>query len=154
MKRAEIARQRFEQGFSCSQAVFSALAERWNVDPELALRVAAGFGGGLARSAQTCGCVSGAIMALGMAQSTVAPGENRAAKEATYEAGQRFLRTFTGRNGSTLCADLLGCNISTPAGLTEAREQGLFRARCGRLVEDAVEIVEEMLDGAEQVPHR
>lgn len=68
MEPTDIAEERFREGYSCSQSVFSALAERWKIEPGVSLRIAAGFGGGLARSARTCGCVTGAIMAIGLAQ--------------------------------------------------------------------------------------
>jgi len=145
MKIEDIAEARFREGYSCSQSVFSALAERWQVDPTVSLRIAAGFGGGLARSAQTCGCVTAAIMAIGLAQRGISPEENHSEKEKTYEACRRFMRTFEGRNGSTLCLDLLGCNISTADGLAEARQKALFQSRCTKLVRDAVEIVQGTL---------
>lgn len=129
------------------QSVFSALAQRWNIDPEVSLRVAAGFGGGIARSARTCGCVAGAIMAIGLAQGGISSEVIRSEKEKTYEACQRFMHAFEKRNGSTLCAELLGCDISTPEGLAKARQQGLFPTRCTGLVRDAVEIVQDMLAG-------
>lgn len=144
----DIAEARFRDGYSCSQSVFSALAERWNIDPAVSLRIAAGFGGGLARSARTCGCVTGAIMAVGLAQRGIGPEENRSEREKTYEASRRFMRAFEERNGSTLCPELLGCNISTPEGLAEARQKGLFQSRCTKLVRDAVEILQGMLAGA------
>ncbi len=147
MELAEIAEARFGQGYSCSQSVFSALAERWNIAPEVSLRIAAGFGGGLARSAGTCGCVTGACMAIGLAQPDVSPELNRSEKEKTYETCQRFLRTFEERNGCTQCLELLGCNIGTPEGLATAREQRLFQLRCRKLIRDAVEIVQSMLGG-------
>jgi len=143
-----IAEARVRERYSCSQSVFSALAERWNVDPTVSLRIAAGFGGGLARSARTCGCVTGAIMAIGLAQCGISPEENRSEREKTYEASRRLMRAFQERNGSTLCLELLGCDISTAEGLAEARQKGLFQSRCTKLVRDAVEIVQGMLAGA------
>ncbi len=148
MNLADIAEADFRKGYSCSQSVFSVLAKRWNIDPEVSLRVAAGFGGGIARSGRTCGCVTGAIMAIGLAQSSVSSEVNRSEKEKTYEAGQRFIRAFEKRNGSTLCAELLGCDISTAEGLAKARQEGLFQTRCAGLVRDAVEIVQDMLADA------
>jgi len=148
MDSKDIAQARFREGYSCSQAVFSALAGRWNIDPTVSLRIAAGFGGGLARSARTCGCVTGAIMAIGLAQRGISPEENRSEKEKTYDASRQFMCSFEERNGSTLCLELLGCNLGTPEGLAEARQKGLFQSRCTKLVRDAVEIVEDMLAGA------
>ena len=141
MNSTDIAEARFNDGYSCAQAVFSALAERWKIDAEVSLRVSAGFGGGIARSAGTCGCVTGAIMALGLMQEGVDPTANRAQKEQTYQVCRQFMRTFQERNGSTLCSELLGCDISTPEGQAVHR-QGMHRALCTKLVRDAVEIVE------------
>jgi len=143
-----IAQARFRDGYSCSQSVFSALAERWNIDPTVSLRIAAGFGGGLARSGGTCGCVTGAIMAIGLAQRGISPEENRAEKRKTCEVSQQFMYAFEERNGSMLCRELLGCDISTAEGLAEARQKELVQSRCAKLVRDAVEIVQDMLAGA------
>jgi C_GCAxxG_C_C family probable redox protein len=150
MDAIQIAEARFREHYSCSQAVFSALAERWNVDPDLALRIAAGFGGGLARSGGPCGCVTGAIMALGLAGPGAGPDGSPALRERTYELTRRFLREFEQRNGSTRCTELLGCDLSKPEGLTEARQKDLFQSRCTKLVRDAVEIAEAIL--AEATP--
>ena len=116
--------------------------------PELALRVGAAFGGGMARTAQTCGCVTGALMAIGLDQSSVSPEENQAARELTYEVAQRFLAEFRERHGSTVCLGLLGCDISTPEGKQQAREQRLFESRCGPLVRGGAELAAQLSDAA------
>ncbi len=146
MTTAEIALARFDQKYSCSQAAFSTLAERFGIAPELAFRIAAGFGGGIARSARTCGCVTGAVMAIGLSQGGVSPDENRVQKEKTYEKVQRFLREFEARSGSTQCLGLLGYDIGTPEGMEQIKEKKLFETRCRDLVRDAVEIAESVLD--------
>lgn len=87
-------------------------------------------------------------MAIGLAQRDVGPETNRSEKEKTYQDCQRFKRAFVERHGSTLCSDLLGCNIGTPEGLAQARREGLFQLRCTKLVRDAVEIVEGILKSA------
>lgn len=138
---------RFQQGYSCSQSVFSTLAEPRGMSPDLAFRIGAGFGGGIARSGQTCGCIVGAIMAIGLEQRSVSPEENDAEKEKTYELARRFLREFADRNGSTVCRDLLGCDIDTAEGLKYARENKLFQIRCVKLVRDAIEIATDVVSG-------
>jgi C_GCAxxG_C_C family probable redox protein len=145
MTAAETALTRFDQGYSCAQAVFSALAEPRGLERDMAFRIAAGFGGGLARSGQTCGAITGAIMALGLAQASVSLEENRTEKEKTYLRVQRFMREFAARHGSTVCLDLLGCDISTPQGLAHARQNGLFQSRCTKLVRDAAELAGAIL---------
>jgi C_GCAxxG_C_C family probable redox protein len=144
MEQADLALERFQQGYSCSQAVFSVLAEPLGLDPATAFRVAAGFGGGIARTAATCGCVTGAVMAIGMAQPDVSPEHNKAAKENSGELARRMMSEFSLRNGATECRFLLGCDIGTPQGREEAQEKDLFRLRCPKFVRDAVEIVNQL----------
>ena len=145
---ASLAVSRFEQGYSCSQAVFSSLAEQRGVDRDLALRIAAGLGGGVARTAGTCGCITGGILAIGLAQPSVSPEENKTQKDKTYETGQQFMRKFAEQHGSTNCRDLLGCDISTAEGLQQARQDGLFKTRCSQYVRDSVELVQSILSPA------
>jgi C_GCAxxG_C_C family probable redox protein len=145
MEQTELALQRFQQAYSCSQSVFSVLAEPLGIETDTALRVAAGFGGGIARSAGTCGCVTGAIMAIGLKQGDVSPERNKADREKTYELARQMMREFSERNGSTDCRELMGCDIGTPQGQEEARQRDLFRLRCTKFVRDAVEIVNQLL---------
>jgi C_GCAxxG_C_C family probable redox protein len=147
MEQVDLALERFRQGYSCSQAVFSVLAEPRGIETGTALRLAAGFGGGIARTGQTCGCVTGAIMAIGLAQAGISPEENKAEKDKTAELGRRFMHEFAQRNGSTECRLLLGCDISTPQGMEEARQRDLFQSRCTKLVRDAIEIVNPLIAG-------
>jgi C_GCAxxG_C_C family probable redox protein len=146
MSDPDSALDRLRQGYSCSQAVFSVLAEPLGIDTGTAFRIAAGFGGGIARSAHTCGCVTGAIMALGLRQRDVSPEGNTSAKANTGELARRMMHQFVERNGSTECRVLLGCDISTPEGYEEAQRRDLFRLHCVKLVNDAVEIVNRLAD--------
>ena len=44
-----------------------------------------------------------------------------------------------------MCKELLGCDISRPAGMKKAQENGLFDSVCPKMVRDAIEILDEML---------
>ena len=134
----------FEEGFSCSQAVFSAYAEQLGLDRETALKISGGFGGGMGRLALTCGAVTGAFMAIGLKYGAVEAGDQEA-KDNTYALVREFADRFRSCHGSITCQELLGCDISKPEGLEMAREQGLFKTTCPRLVRDAAEILEEIL---------
>lgn len=135
----QIAQERFAQGFSCSQAVFSAYASQLELDVETALKLASLFGGGVAHQGNACGAVTGALMALGLAHGNATP-EN---KEETYRLAEDFIRRFQERHGTILCRELIGHDISVPAGLQTAREQNVFKTVCPGLVRDAVELVAE-----------
>ena len=133
---------RFAEGFNCAQAVFSVYAEDTGFDDDTALKVAAGFGGGMGRMASTCGAVTGAFMVLGLRYGSITA--DRQAKEATYASIREFADRFKARNGSLDCRELLGCDISTPDGLKQAMESDAFANICPKFVRDACEILEEI----------
>jgi C_GCAxxG_C_C family probable redox protein len=116
---------------------------RFGLDRDLALRLASGFAGGM-RMAATCGSVTGAVMVLGLRHAT---GECHTVKgrAPVYAAIQEFKTRFEARNGSVVCRDLLGYDISTPEGAQAAKERGLYKSVCPQTVWDAAEILELML---------
>ncbi len=130
----------FEQGYTCGQAVLAAFAGRHGVDRDVALRVACAYGGGIARTAATCGAVNGALMAIGLAHARTRV-EDEAAREKTYDAARAFLERFRAKHGSDQCRDLLGVDIGTAEGREAAAKAGLFRTRCPALVRSAARIV-------------
>ncbi len=145
MSRVETALSRFAEGYNCCQAVLSAYAGQFGLDNETALKVAAGFGGGMGRMAETCGAVTGAFMVLGLEYGQASP--EREAKEAVYCRIGECARQFRARHGSLLCRELLECDISLPGGAQRARELELFSKACPQFVRGACEILEEMFQG-------
>jgi C_GCAxxG_C_C family probable redox protein len=141
----DVAVQRFAEGFSCSQAVFSAFAPGFAVEDQTALRIASAFGGGVARRGEVCGAVTGALMALGLARGHA--DNTEASKAGTYELVDEFLRRFEATHGSVVCRTLIGRRIDTTDGLQGARDAGVFTTVCPALVADASAIVASMLDG-------
>ncbi len=137
----EIAVARFRQNFNCAQSVFVAFAPQLGMDESQALKLASPFGGGVTRRGQICGAVTGALMALGLAQGAETP----AGKEGAYRLGEEFLQRFESRHATILCRELLDCDISTPEGLQQAREKGAFTVLCPLFVRDAAEIVQALL---------
>jgi C_GCAxxG_C_C family probable redox protein len=133
----------FRSGCACSQAILGSYAPSYGLDEDRAMRVAAGFAGGM-RMAETCGAVTGAFMVLGLAHCT---NECRTAKDRkdAYSAVLAFADAFRARHRSLVCRELLGCDASTAEGLKLAQDQGLFASRCVELVRDAATILEESL---------
>ena len=56
-----------------------------------------------------------------------------------------YTNRFKACNGSVVCKELLGCDISTPDGMKKAGKDGLFDSVCPKMVREAVDILEEML---------
>ena len=124
--------------------MFSTLGPESGLDRETALRVAGAFGAGMARTGQTCGAVTGALMVIGLKHGQT-QGEDKQAKEKTYALAREFLERFKARNGALLCRELLGYDINTPEGMQAIRDKGLFDSLCARLVANAVEILQELV---------
>jgi len=141
---AEQAVARFQEGFSCSQAVFSVFAENHGLDRETALRISGAFGGGMARMGLVCGAVTGAYMVIGHKYGKSKVGDDQA-REKTYKLVWKFTERFKAENGFIICKELLGFDLSVPKEAAQAHAKGLFKNICPRLVKDAVEILEEML---------
>ena len=144
MNAVEQAVTTFESGFSCSQAVLSAFAARFGLDPVLGLRVGGGFGGGIARLGKTCGAVTGAIMVIGLKEGQV-QAQDEEAKERTYTLVRELVSQFTDLHGSIACRDLLGLDLSRPEELAKARQEDLFHTRCPAFVRDAAKILETLI---------
>ena len=106
MNRKEQAEASFKEGFSCSQAVLAAFSDEFRIPRETALRISQGFGGGMARMAETCGALTGAFMVIGLKHGRTRA-EDDAAKEKTYALCHELVRRFRARHGSLLCRDLL-----------------------------------------------
>jgi len=68
-----------------------------------------------------------------------------ASKQNTYEAVKKIFKQFEEKNGSTVCRELLNCDISIPEQYQQAKEKELFKTVCSGLVKNAVEILEEIL---------
>lgn len=136
MSKVKKAVECFEQGYNCSQAIFSTYARDLGIPTDKACKIASGFGGGM-RIDGTCGAVTGALMVLGL---KFAKG-----KDKPYDKIIKFAETFCKRNYSTDCQALIGCDIRTAKGMTKASNEGLFDKICSKLVKDAAEILEEIL---------
>jgi C_GCAxxG_C_C family probable redox protein len=144
MSDVERAVSAFKEGFLCSQAITSTYGTKFGLERENALRIASGFGGGMGRLGETCGAVTGAIMVIGLASGWVSAGDGDA-KEQTFTLIRKLVDEFTARNGTVRCKDLIDCDISTTEGLELARRQDVFMTRCPKFVQDAAEILEELL---------
>ena len=141
MIKVQEALDHFAQGCSCSQSIVMSYGPAWGLTPDIAIRVASAFGGGMARRAETCGAVSGALMVLGM---TFDPNAENP-KDKVYALAQEFIRRFQERNGFINCKELLGCDISTLEGKNEASQRKLTASICPNLIQQAAEILEELL---------
>ena len=135
----------FLGGFNCAQSVLACCGKRYGLDRATAIRVAQGFGGGIGRSGNVCGALSGAIMVIGLKHAALEPSDG-ATKAKAYSLARAILDEFRRRNGTIACRDLTGCDLTTPEGDRQFKERDLHHTLCARLVREASEIVENVLE--------
>ena len=97
----------FMQGFGCCQSVVAAFSDLYGLDEAMALRIGAGFGGGVGRMRMMCGAVSGLVVLAGL-DCGQTDGSNREGKSECYKVAQDLLAQFKADNGSVICAEILG----------------------------------------------
>ena len=132
----------FDMGFDCAQTVLAHFADDLDLEEETALMITSAFGGGIAGTGNMCGCVTGALMALGMKYGFTEP--DTIAKNIMTAKNNEFLAKFKERCGAINCRELLGVDVSDPEQAAEAPER--IQARCPHFVTAACDILEEMLE--------
>lgn len=115
----------FDDGINCAMCVFGTMAPKLGFNREEARRIAALIGGGMGRS-ETCGCVTGAYMALGYKFANDQAGD---VDKLNYAKGKReaFNKRFIEKFGSLNCCDMLGgLHNCRPEELAVIKEQNLY----------------------------
>ncbi len=142
-ERVEKAVALLKEGYSCSQAVVGAYCERFDLDKETAMKLSAGFGGGM-KMAGTCGALTGGLMIIGLKHGH-SEAEDKEGKKRLSALIKDFTARFKARTSALTCRELMDCDISTQEGIRVANEMDLFSVVCPKAVRAAAEILEEML---------
>ncbi len=147
-KRAEKAKELFYQGYNCSQSVIGAFADLFDIDMEMAMKLADGMGGGMGRMRLTCGAVSAMAIIAGLKLSSGKPGDLKNRTE-VYAKVREMAEVFREKNGSVICGELLGAAMpkdNSPQ--PEERTAQYYKKRpCPECVKDCAEILEKYLFG-------
>ena len=131
----------FKSGYNCSQSVVAAFADMYGFTQEQALRMAASFGGGIGRMRETCGAACGLFLVAGL-KTGATEAADREGKAANYAVVQELAAEFKKRNGSLICAELLGLKKKEPVStIPEERKRP-----CAKMVEEAARIWVEYLE--------
>lgn len=146
MSRAEKAKELFECGYACSQAVALAFQDLTSISYDDLSKLTLPLGGGLGRLRLTCGAVSGMAVIAG---AILAKSENTSEnKLTTYEITRELVEKFKQQHKTIICEELL----SNPGQLVEIggkpddRTKEYYEKRpCSLLVYNAAKILEEYL---------
>jgi C_GCAxxG_C_C family probable redox protein len=140
-ERGDKAKEYFQSGYNCAQAVLMAFADKINLTKDQIINIAAPFGAGMGRMREVCGTVSGMFMAAGLILGHDA--DTPHGKNAMYAVTQELANEFKKQNGSIICRELLA-GVSTTSGTNaEPRTPEYYKKRpCADLCHDAAEILE------------
>ena len=134
----------FDKQFHCSQAVLAAYAEECGLTEEQALKLGGCLGSGMRRG-EVCGACTGALLVLGLLYGQ-SDEKELASRQRANEVNDKMMNRFADTCGSYICNDLLKCDISTQEGVDYAIENQLFTDFCPKMVGNAVEILEKIIE--------
>ena len=130
----ECASECWEQGFNCAESVIRGVSRGLGIElPEAALMMATPFGGGVGRSEDMCGALSGGVMIIGAIMGRKYPEEDR---YICYDAARNLHQQFEGNFGSSICRVLNEGDYTSPD----------HRARCKKYVLETVRMVYKVLN--------
>jgi C_GCAxxG_C_C family probable redox protein len=115
----EYARQQFDNGSNCAEAVLFSVSKSKNLDCGCMQHIAAGLGGGMGVG-EACGALSGGVLAIGLLY-----GDDPSDDMIVNKKTKAFTKNFEKRNGGLRCADI---------------KQG--RKNCRKMVGNAVRFID------------
>ena len=144
MNRKDKAVDFFDRHMHCSQSVLAAYADECGITEETAFKLGSCFGSGM-RKGNVCGACTGALMVLGLlfGEEHIGSSEER---QRSNKINDMMMDRFKKANGSYICNELLGIDITKPEDVQYARSSGLFKEFCPKMVESAVDILEEIIE--------
>ena len=143
MTKGEKAKQLFDSGLNCCQAVVLSFADELGIDEKTLYCLSSSFGGGFGRMREVCGAVSGMVMVLGALYGYDNADADEAKKD-HYTLVQKLAGKFREENGSIICRDILKNPPSDPAPSPRTAQYYADRP-CARMVYTAAKILEDYI---------
>jgi C_GCAxxG_C_C family probable redox protein len=143
MNHTEKALNNFKNQYNCSQSVFSAYSEKFGIKENDAQKIAMGFGGGIGRTQDICGALTGAIMVLGCRHYN----ENDIArsKEIIYAKTKELISKFKEIHKTVDCLELIGVDFSKEGGFELFKALNIHENKCNGYIEDVCKILDEII---------
>ena len=140
MTRGDLAKEKFKQGYNCSQSVALAFSDYLGMIDDMIAKITSGFGGGVGRMREVCGTVSGMTYVISNLFGDRNKGE-------VYEIVQSAAEKFKEENGSIICRELLGLSTAEKQSpVPEARTEQYYKKRpCAELCKIAADILDEAI---------
>ena len=126
-----------EQRGNCAQAIFATYGPHLGlhkITSDVCMHITAAFGGGINRTGNVCGAITGALMALGLKY-----GEN---VQAVTRISNQLMDEFIAIHGSIICRELVGYDLWNDENLRKAFQEDVFK-KCTEYVTDTAQLVEK-----------
>ncbi len=130
----------FSEGFNCAQAVVASYTDYSGLSRQDSLRVAAGFGGGIAGMQKTCGAITGAIIVLG--SSLYNPDNPGVSTDIIKQYGQTLTRLLEKKFGTSSCLGIINKEKEMLSRNNNVQKRG---QTCLEVLKDTCTILDEML---------
>ncbi len=143
MSKRENKQQNTKENLNCAQRVLVKYCEQYGLKKEMAIKIAAAFGGGISAMGETCGAVTGALMVIGLKYGGTKDDKNLAEKR--EKAVNEFIPAFLSMHGSLKCRDLLGLDFSIPKEHKIINEKKITAKLCPTFTDNSVKILGQIL---------
>jgi C_GCAxxG_C_C family probable redox protein len=121
------------------------VAESKGIHSELIPRIATGFCGGMARTGNICGAVSGAVMAINICYGR---SDAESSTEKNYAKVREMIGRFEEKFGTVNCRELIGCDLATPEGQEFFKANNII-ARCKHFSQEATRMAMRIITESE-----
>jgi C_GCAxxG_C_C family probable redox protein len=143
--RSDVAAAKFLEGYNCAQSVFYSFSDDLQIDQNIVLKTACGFGAGMGRKKEVCGAVTGGIMVIGTKHGRGSNDDHKAT-ETTYSKTRELMDRFSEKHGTFICRKLLGgCELTSDRGQKQFLENDFLNKICVPCVQSVVEILESIM---------
>jgi len=141
MNRKQKALEYFNGNYNCSQSVLTAFGDITGLPYNSSMKIASGFGGGIAKTQKTCGALTGAVMVI----SWKFFDDNNPidSKKHVYEKTREFLTSFRKIHKYTNCLDLTGIDFSME---NETDKDKSHEEKCKIFISDVCDLLEKIVD--------
>jgi len=142
MKPNHKALELFTNGYSCSQSILIAFANRVKMEKDIAFRIGAGLGGGIGRTQNICGAINAGAIILGLKFGNYPPDDSKAKNDLANKVAE-FVNECKMELGATQCLELTKVDLNNETLKQHASKSGHLTKVCNNAVQVVAQILEK-----------
>jgi C_GCAxxG_C_C family probable redox protein len=131
--------------YGCAETALLVLKAAYGLEDPTDASPAMALNGGVAYAGEVCGAVTGAAIAVGMLAER-RTGDHATAKPVARRLMADAIQAFREANGTLVCRELTGFDLTTPEGHQAFLDSGVWRDRCMAHIEGMVSRLAPLAD--------